>query len=67
MDGRTVVAYRHKLGKRITGKDNEIVCLTCHVEGDRGIVLHSENGQRVKTGQIKCAACTKPIKVVANG
>jgi hypothetical protein len=59
------VAYRHRFGKRLTYTDKEIVCALCAQPDDRRIVLRSENGQRVKTGQIKCAVCTKPIKVVS--
>ncbi len=63
MDPRTVVAYRHRFGKRLTNMDKEVVCVPCHVEGDSGIVLHSDNGLRIKAGAISCALCKLTIKV----
>jgi hypothetical protein len=54
---RIVVAYRHTTGKRTQYSDKEVVCVACHVAGDRAIVLRSENGQRVKTGTLTCALC----------
>lgn len=64
--GRLVVAYRHPLGKKVTGKDNEVVCLTCAAEGDRAIVLHSDNGARVRAGSIRCSVCQTRITVPAH-
>lgn len=62
-ENNPVVAYRHRFGKRMIGKDKEIVCCACHVEDDRAIVLRSENGERVKYGLIRCAICGQRIKV----
>jgi hypothetical protein len=57
MGQSNVVAYRHTFGKCTQYTDKEVVCVPCHVAGDRAIVLRSENGQRVKAGVLTCALC----------
>lgn len=56
---RIIVAYRHSLSSKgnYTGEDNEVVCLNCKTDGDRAIVLRSDNGRRIHSGLIYCSMC----------
>jgi DNA-directed RNA polymerase subunit RPC12/RpoP len=65
---RLVVAYRVPLNKRMTGKDDEIVCAPCGqgVGATRAIVWHSESGQHLRHSAVVCRFCGQKIVVKGN-